>query len=420
MNKKTAGSVFKDLIAEFRDMDRADFLAGAEASLGYDGNYVSWQTEAEDAIEPLVGMAWHGDERAFNSLLYLGSKLAQILGEFAQFASQENSEKIEEPFRLLILDGKEDAGITSTVTTEDLKALASSPQEKLQETITQLETKFPDVQTPFYPECLLKISRNASTGLPVNFNNPVNLPDAESGSLMQLMGKLAAIRARSECIRMVRKEMGRAEVWPVAMPSIRELRTANLKEFEKLAIGSDLTLSANPPQGRGNALGFTREGATTFAYPIYVKLERERIYPRGPGHLEDIRKSYAAYLSQSHEDSIKEDSIDSLDKYKTISPSKMQPWNKLNEWRAEAALLESLSNNASVVGSWTKAGMKMIESESGYLSQYKLLPDSLQKKVKDSTGNPSIERIQSVIRSALEEGLESLATRIKLADEGGK
>lgn len=416
MNKKTAGSVFKDLIAEFRDMDRADFLAGVGASLGYDGDYVSWQSEAENAIEPLEKMAWHGDEMAFNSLLYLGSKVAQILENFAQIASQENSEKIKEPFRLLIPDRKEDADIASTVTTEDLKALASLPREKLQETITKLESEFPDVQTTFSPECLLKISRNASTGLPVNFNDSVNLPDSEFGSLMQLMGKLAAIRARSECIRMVRKKMAHAEVWPLALPSIRELRTANLKEFEKLAIGSDLTFSVNPPQGRGKALGFARNGGTTFAYRIYLKLERERTYPRNPVHLDSISESYGAYLRQIHDDSLKADTPGNSDDFRMITAPEAKPWNKLNEWKAEAALLEPLSANVIVLESWTNAGIKFIEADSELLTQYKLLPESLVNRATDSNDMPSPKRIENVVRTALKEGLNSIASRINLVD----
>jgi hypothetical protein len=407
MNKKTAGSVFKNLVAAFRDMDRADLLAGVRASIGYEGDPASWQIEVEDAIEPLEQMAWHGDEKAFNSLLYLGSKIACILESFAQFSSPENLEKFEKPFSLLINNRNDDGGTASAVDIEDLEALTSLSHKKLQETIELLEGNFPDVMSTFFPECLLKISRNASTGFPVNFNSPVKPP--ESDSLMQLMGKLAAVRARSECIQMVRKAIAQADVWPVALPSISEHRALRLKHFETLSIGSDLSFSVNPPEGRGAALGFAREGGTAFAYPIYMDLERERTYPRNPVYLESIRQSYTRHrkmlANQRAATTPKKAKI-------SIENSELQQWNNLNSWRAEAALLMPLSDEPSVIEAWTEAGVKLIESKHNHFYQLESLPEFLRKKATDSTGQPSAKRIKTVVRDALNKGLKSIAGRI--------
>lgn len=413
MKEKPTHAAFNNLVAAFRDMDHADFLEGVQVSLGYNGDYVAWQDEAENAIEPLEEMAWHGDERAFKSLLYLGAKIAQILERLAALASKSSSENIGDPFEQITSGRQEDASLRNKLTKEDLEILASLTHEKLQNNMKILENAFPDASTLFRPEYLLKISQNTTSGLPVTFYNPENLTIPEFESLEQLTGKLASVRARMDCIRMVLEEMGRAEVWPMALMSVRELRDAQLKQFETLKLGSNLPLSANPSAGRGNALGFTREGATTFAYPVYMELERERTYPFGPGHLDDIRKSYKEYLNQSHEESIEDSSRNEI-----TPASEVQSWNKLNEWRAEAALLGSLSDEESVINSWTQAGMKLIRSKTGYLSAYKLLPESLQNKIIDSTKKPSNKRIETVIRNALKNGLKALAKRIVQADQG--
>lgn len=406
MNKKTAGSVFKNLVAAFRDMDRADLLAGVRASIGYEGYPASWQIEVEDAIEPLELMAWHGDEKAFNSLLYLGSRIARILESFTRFSTPENLEKFENPFTLLI-NNRNDDGTASAVDIEDLEALTSSSHIKIRETIELLKQNFPAVETTFFPECLLKISRNASTGFPVNFNSPVKPP--ESDSLKQLMGILAAIRARSECIQMVRKAIAQADVWPVALPSISEQRALCLKHFETLSIGSDLPFSVNPPEGRGAALGFAREGGTTFAYQIYLDLERERTYPRNPVHLESIRQSYTRHrkmhANQRAATTPKKAKI-------SIENSELPQWNNLDSWRAEAALLMPLSDEPSVIEAWTEAGVKLIESTHNHLYQLESLPEFLRKKATDSTGQPSAKRIKTVVRDALSKGLKSIAGRI--------
>lgn len=409
MKEKPKQVAFNNLAATFRDMDHADFLAGVQASLGYVCDYVAWQNEAEDAIEPLEQMAWHGDERAFRSLLYLGTKIATILERHAALASG-SSEYDGDPFLQIIPNRQEDASLGSSLTREDLEILASLPDEKRRGIGEQLEKFFPEVQTTFFPKCLLKISLNASTGLPATFDNPENLTAPEFEKLESLTGKLAAVRASLDCTRMVLEEMARADVWPVALSPIKELRNGQLKRFESLHIGSKLPFHPNPPTGSGNTTTLGKGGATDFYLSLFWELESERTYPRSGGHLDAIRISYAEYLDRIEEGGFGGPFLGEIEQ-----ASKVQQWNKLNEWRAVAAMLEPLTSDTVVIASWIEAGVKLVRSKSNDLTDLGMLPDSLWKEMTESTAAPSPKRILTDLKNALKKAFDGIAARSEKA-----
>lgn len=405
----------RKLLATFENISHANFLAAVKASYNYKLDHVAWQHEAENAIEPLEQMAKHGDASAFNSLVYLGSKIAVFLENLALWASDYSTTSDGNHLTQRDRSPQNDENKVDFISSHELEILASLTDEKLESILKTLESSDPGENSEFLPQYLLRISRRGAESKHIRFRDAEELHDPKFSKLEPLTKKLAAVRAKDERARMVQKALARAEIWPVALSSIQELRTVQLEKYDALKIGSGLSIRTSPPQGRGKSIGLKRGGSTTFAYDIYLKLDKERTRPRNPIHLADIRESYNKYQRQGSERK-----VPGSKNGKAIKASECQPWNKQNEWKAEAALLAPLSPNKSVVESWYEAGMKLVAVITEDFSRLESLPRSLRDKATNSNALPSKKRIKKVTSDALKNGLESIAPRITHADQGGE
>jgi hypothetical protein len=191
----------------------------------------------------------------------------------------------------------------------------------------------------------------------------------------------------------------------VPLRAIKELRNAQLEEFERLEIGSKLPIPVTPLKGSGKTREFLGQGRAAFAYKIYVQLERERNLPRHPAHLESIRESYKEYFEQNPEP---EDNYSKEGVPKLIRAGEAKVWNRSNRWKAEAALLRPLSADNDVLESWTQAGFELVVFLTRNLSQLKPLLDFLKNKITESTDAPSRKKIKTEVTSALRDGFRSI------------
>jgi hypothetical protein len=421
MKKPAIQNACTNLFAAFQRMNQLDFIAGIQASYGYQGNDTGWQNEAENAIESLRVMAWHGDEKSINSLICLGNQIASILDNFAWVASEydEDSEDTHTKSVKNLLRQKEDNdGERGGITETDLELLASNPAhtKKLRE---DLDKCFPGHTTLFDPEYLLKNPCFGSDNFLLSYaeNTEDEIPPHASApspsryqTLGDLTGKLAGIRALMDCIRLVRKAMDSADGWPVALSPIKQLRTAQLKRFESLQIGSELPYPLNPPPGSGNTGELGKGGTPDFYFSVFYELERERTYPRAPAHLMSIDKTYKDFLNPStpsnDTEAVGEDEM---------KPSMRSNWNERNEWKALTALLKPLSTNEDVIEEWVKAGVMLVRSKSNGFTAPEIFPNTLLKEMTESTDYPTTRRVETEVRKALKKGFGVIATRIEQA-----
>ena len=343
------------------------------------------------------------------------TEIAFILDNLACVASCDSKDSAKNPLMAIMGRTREDDGDYCRVTESDLEVLSSTSADAL--TLHKdLEREFPDETTHFHAEYLLRTPRYDSDGFQASLNEigddgiPPPSPPAPSPprfqTLDRLTGKLASIRAKMDCVRMVRRSMDSAEGWPVALSPIKELRSGQLKRFESLQIGSELTIPLNPRLGSGNTGGLGKGGTPDFCLSIFDELERERTYRRSPAHLRSIRKTHGEYLSQSYGGC-----IDNSDKNGIFPASEVPQWNEGNEWKAMAALLEPFSKSEDVIGSWVEAGVKLVHSKSNGFTELGVFPVTLRNEMTESTNNPTTQRVETEVRKALKKGFGAIAAR---------